>query len=69
MKFRLLFTPSVDTKTAQMIDSEAPSPESMSKRAQCLLDLLDRDFTSCTIFAEGEGGKWAPIAIKCKFLG
>lgn len=67
-KFRLLFTPKDDSKTMQMIDSEAPSPESMKQRAQMLLDLLDRDFVTCTIFAMGDGGKWAPIAIKCRFL-
>lgn len=67
-KFRLLFTPAVDTKSMQMIDSEAPSPESMKQRAQMLLDLLDKDYTTCTIFAQGEGGRWAPIAIKSKFL-
>ena len=67
-KFRLLFTPGVDTKSMQMIDSEAPSPESMKQRAQMLLDLLDKDYTTCTIFAQGEGGRWAPIAIKSKFL-
>lgn len=67
-KYRLLFKPAVDTKEMQMIDSEAPSPESMKTRAQMLLDLLDKDYTTCTIFAQGEGGRWAPIAHKSKFL-
>lgn len=68
MKFRLLFNPANDAKAAQMIDSEAPSPESMNQRAQFLLDMLDRDYSTCTIFAEKAPGKWDPIAIKCRFL-
>lgn len=68
MKFRLLFNPANDAKAAQMIDSEAPTPESMNLRAQCLLDMLDRDYSTCTIFAEKASGKWEPIAIKCRFL-
>lgn len=68
MKFRLLFNPANDAKCAQMIDSEAPTPESMNLRAQFLLDMLDRDYSTCTIFAEQAPGKWEPIAIKCRFL-
>lgn len=68
MKFRLLFNPANDAKTAQMIDSEAPTPESMMLRAQCLLDMLDRDYSTCTIYAEKATGKWEPISIKCRFL-
>lgn len=68
MKFRLLFNPANDAKNAQMLDSEAPTPESMNLRAQCLLDMLDRDYSTCTIFAEKAPGKWEPIDIKCRFL-
>ena len=68
MKFRLLINPATAAKCAQMIDSEAPTPESMNLRAQFLLDMLDRDYSTCTIFAEKAPGKWEPIAIKCRFL-
>lgn len=68
MKFRLLFNTANEAKGARMLDSEAPSPESMNQRAQCLLDMLDRDYSTCTIFAEKAPGKWAPIDIKCRFL-
>lgn len=68
MKFRLLFNPANDAKTAQMLDSEAPTPESMNLRAQYLLDMLDRDYSTCTIFAEKAPGKWEAIDIKCRFL-
>lgn len=68
MKFRLLFSTANDAKCAQMIDLEDPTTESMNLREQSLLDMLDRDYSTCTIFAEKAPGRWEPIAIKYRNL-
>lgn len=65
--YRLLFNPAGDELHSEMIDSQAPTPEAMERRAEALLSMLDARYKSCTIFAQ-DGQKWRAIAIKSRFL-
>lgn len=65
--YRLLFNPAAEDLHPEMIDSQAPTPEAMERRAAALLSMLDPRYKSCTIFAQ-DGQKWRAIAIKSRFL-
>ena len=67
MKFRFLFNPPSDDKHSEMLDHEAPTPESAQNRAQALIEMASGDYKSITIFAES-GGRWRSMAICTKFL-